>query len=303
MNRYQAFLIIGVASVSTSAILIRFSAEHPLVISFYRMLLTSLILLPFALNELNKNRLPRKTILALVGVGAILALHFGLWITSLKLTTVASATILVCSHPLFVVPLSQKILGESLPRLAIAGAVVAFVGIVVMSYGDMSGGSIVGNAIALAAGVAAGVYIMAGREARKSREVVGEFGLEKSDSEEVEQEGGGVGIFSYAWIVYSSCALFTLMVMVPSGNFTISFPVEDWLLFLSMAIIPTILGHTMINASLKEVKAGIASTAILTEPLGAIVLAALAFSEFPPAISLFGGALVLLGVAMVVRRE
>ncbi|MCK4718819.1 MAG: DMT family transporter [Thermoplasmata archaeon] len=281
MKKYAVFLAIGVTAASFSAILIRFSDQHPLVISFYRMLLASIMLLPFAFAELKKNPLPRRTILGLVGVGAVLAIHLGLWIASVQMTTVASATILICAHPLFVVPLGQRTAGERLHSGAMVGVCIAFAGIVILGVGDLKGGNIWGDMAALAGGIAAGVYIIAGRRART----------------------GGIGLFSYVWIVYTACAAFTLLAILPLGAFNTSFSTNEWLVFLSLAIVPTILGHTMINASLKKMRSGVVSTAILMEPLGAIILAVILFAEIPPAMSLAGGIITLFGLVLVVRSR
>ncbi|NIP34860.1 MAG: EamA family transporter, partial [Thermoplasmata archaeon] len=38
----------------------------------------------------------------MVGIGAVLATHFSLWIASLELTSVASSVVLVTAHPILV---------------------------------------------------------------------------------------------------------------------------------------------------------------------------------------------------------
>jgi len=275
------YLAIGVTGASLSAILIRFSGEHPLIISFYRLFFASLMLMPLAVRQMRREPLPLRTLAALVGVGGILAVHFALWITSVHLTTVASATILVCCHPLLVVPLGQRLSGEGLPARAMVGVGAAFAGIVLLGYGGFLGGTLLGDMAALGAGVAVAFYIMAGRKARS----------------------GGMGLFTYAWIVYFSCSMFTLLVLLLFGRFTTSLPPEEWAIFIALAIIPTILGHTLINASLKYIKGGVVSTAILAEPVIATVLALLIFAEIPPTLSIIGGVLSLVGVAFVVLAE
>ncbi|MDG6220302.1 MAG: DMT family transporter [Candidatus Thermoplasmatota archaeon] len=281
MKKYAFFLVVGVSAASFAALLIRFSGEHPLVISFYRMLLASLIVMPFMLMELKKTRIPLKTLLGLVGVGGILSIHFALWNFAVPITTVASATILVCAHPLFVVPLGQRSSGEALHRGALAGVAIAFVGIVILSMGGLGDGNIIGDMLALGGGVMAGLYIMAGRKARS----------------------GGLGLFTYVGVVYLSCAMFTLLAIVAMGEFTTNISADEWLVFLALALVPTILGHTMINASLKEIKSGIVSTAILVEPLGATILAAAILYEVPSSLTLVGGLITLFGVWLVVWRK
>ena len=74
-------------------------------------------------------------------------------------------------------------------------------------------------------------------------------------------------------------------------------------LFLLMAIVPTIFGHTMFNYALKKVPAHIVSTSVLGEPVGASLLAYLLLpGEVPSAWIMLGGALVVGGLYIVLTR-
>jgi drug/metabolite transporter (DMT)-like permease len=103
-------VVVAVFSVSFASIFIRWSEAPPVVIAAYRMLFAALMLLPFAVvhREAQFKFLDRKTISWLLVIGLILALHFATWITSLGMTSVASSTILVTSHPLLVGAVSKK---------------------------------------------------------------------------------------------------------------------------------------------------------------------------------------------------
>ena len=88
MTRQYSVLAIGVISVSFAAIFIRLAEAPPLVIAAYRLCLASLIIVPVAWarsgDELR--HLSRQTIIMALLSGTFLALHFGLWITSLSYT-------------------------------------------------------------------------------------------------------------------------------------------------------------------------------------------------------------------------
>jgi drug/metabolite transporter (DMT)-like permease len=74
-------------------------------------------------------------------------------------------------------------------------------------------------------------------------------------------------------------------------------------LFLLMAIVPTIFGHTMFNYALKKVPAHIVSTSVLGEPVGASLLAYLLLpGEVPSVWIVLGGALVVGGLYIVLTR-
>lgn len=268
---------IAVAAVSTSSILIRWSSAQPVTIAFFRLAIATLILLPIALlreREALRN-LSRRDAGLLVLVGAILAAHFATWITSLRLTTVASSTILVTSHPLVVVLASAVFLHERVGRRGAIGVVIAFVGAILLVWGDVQfdARSFLGDLLALAGGVAAGAYILAGRALRQR-----------------------LPLFLYAALVYGSASLFLLPLAIQSGDHLTGLPQNDYLLFVAMAVVPSVMGHTLYNWSLRHVPATVVSVSLLGEPIGASLLAAVLLAEVPPSTALFGGAVVLAGI-------
>src|SRR2546427_7784610 len=109
----------------------------------------------------------------MMGVGAILATHFTLWIGSLKLegvsVSVASSVILVTSHPLMVGLLSHFVLKERLNAWMALGIGLGFSGVVVIAFADSSArsASLVGDLLAFLGGVAAGFYFLSGRRPRQ----------------------------------------------------------------------------------------------------------------------------------------
>ena len=70
-----------------------------------------------------------------------------------------------------------------------------------------------------------------------------------------------------------------------------------------LALIPTLLGHTLYNYILKFVKAHLVGMTILGEPVGASILAFLIFKEIPPDTIYLGGILIFIGIWIAVWRE
>ncbi|HEY7269143.1 MAG TPA: DMT family transporter, partial [Dehalococcoidia bacterium] len=137
-----AILALGVAAVSTAAVLIREAAAPALVIAAYRLALASLPLLGVA--TLRRERLlppaGRQRLLTLLS-GAFLAAHFGFWIASVQETSIITSVVLVTAQPLFVVLASGPLLGEKPTAYAWAGMAFAATGAVVMVADDIGGGS------------------------------------------------------------------------------------------------------------------------------------------------------------------
>ena len=120
MQKYTLGLFFSIIAVSFASIFILSSQAPPLSIAFFRLLFTTLLLVPFLLLNKTTRReiraLPRSAILLMSIIGVVLACHFALWITSLKMTSVASSVILVTAHPILVAPVSYYFLKEKLMK-------------------------------------------------------------------------------------------------------------------------------------------------------------------------------------------
>ncbi len=154
-------LFVGVLAVSFAATFIRLADAPPLVIATYRLAIASIILIPIAVIKSRRNlpQLSRQDILLILLSSVFVALHFGLWITSLSYTSIASSVVLVTAHPAFVAVISYFLWGERLNKLTIGGIVVAFIGVIFINYSGLTFGSqaIVGNLLALIGGFAMGL--------------------------------------------------------------------------------------------------------------------------------------------------
>lgn len=281
-------LTLAVASVSTAAVLIRLAVAPALVIAFWRLAFATLILLPAALlvPEVRADlaRMDRRTALGLAGVGVVLAVHFASWIASLDLTSVAASVVLVTIHPVFVGVASAWLFGEGLGRRGWVGVVLALVGGAVIAVGDhgLGGHRLLGDALALIGAAAVGVYFLAGRGYRQR-----------------------LSLLAYVVPVYATSTVALLGMTLAAGQPIAGWPATDYALFLALAVVPMILGHTLLNWSLKHVTAPVVATTILGEPVGAALLAWVVLVEVPPAATILGGAVVLAGIALVVvaRRQ
>ena len=282
MRKPDLAIIIAVIAVSFSSIFIRWSGAEPLAIAFYRLLFTTLLLLPFVImrSRVELKNLGGKNIWILLGIGLILSFHFSMWVTSLELTTVASSVILVTAHPILVGSISHFVLKDRLSKLNFAGIFVAIGGVMILTWGDFTGGTLtgdmaLGDILAFLAGICAGIYILGGRKMRKS-----------------------ISLITYAFLVYLFTTIFLLIECLATSTTLYPLPANEYWLFLLMALIPGILGHTLYNWSLKHVTATVVSVSLLGEPIGSSMLALLLLDEIPGIYVLVGGPIVLIGILM-----
>jgi len=286
-----AALAVAVLAVSTSAILVRYSAAPSLVKAFYRVLFTLAILAPVALlrSRSSLRDLSRRQLLAAGATGVALAVHFATWFESLRWTSVAASVTLVQAQPLFVALGAFWLLDERLSRRLALGIGIALAGMVVMTLsgagvaGSVTGARpLYGDGLAVVGALMAATYVLAGRSLRQR-----------------------IALVPYVTVVYAACAAALLAFAVAGGErvWLGAYPPREWLLFLGMAVGPGLLGHTVINWSLEHLESSVVSVALLGEPVGSTVLAALLLGETPGLPTVVGGAVVLVGVLLVVRSR
>src|SRR4051795_13349000 len=106
-------MAVGVLAVSLSGPLMAAMVVPPLAIAFWRNGLATVALAPGAAvrRRPELSRVRGRTLTMVVAAGAALAVHFATWVTSLTLTSVASATSIVCLQIAWVVAW-QLIVGE-----------------------------------------------------------------------------------------------------------------------------------------------------------------------------------------------
>ena len=294
-------LIFGVFAISSSAIFIRLAQDEQvpsLVIAAWRTLIAALVLLPFALlrRRTELSQLKRREWVLAVLSGVMLGLHFAAWISSLGLTSITSSTVFVATVPLWVALASPFLLGESLSRGLKIGIGLAFVGAVVIGLSDVlmlvngriafnitptadASNPLLGNLLALFGAIAAATYMIIGRRLRQ-----------------------GLSLLSYTTVVYGMAAVTLVIGTLIARQSMFGFSPKVYLLFLAMAFIPQLIGHTSFNWALSFLPAAFVSIAAISEPVGASILAILFFQEYPGPVVLVGSILILVGVILASRR-
>lgn len=271
-------MLVSISAVSTASILIRLAESPPMAVATWRLLLSTLMLLPFFMHRggfAKLRAMGRGDLLALGGVGIALAVHFASWITSLSYTSVASSVIFVHVDPIFVALVSHFLLGERVNKRVAIGIGVAFVGATIIALGDLGVGeeNLFGDALSIIGAVALGVYLMAGRRLRQKLDLT-----------------------TYVTPVYAVSAVVLALGSVAVGVPLIGYDARVIILFATIALVPMIFGHTLYNWVLKWISAPVVSISLLGEPVGASLLAFLILGESPAPLALVGGAVTLAGI-------
>ncbi|WP_227763099.1 DMT family transporter [Zhaonella formicivorans] len=267
----------GIICISFGSVFAKMSAAPALVIATYRLTFASLFLTPYALwkNRQELKKLSPKVFLWALLSGAFLALHFATWISSLKYINVSSSVVLVALQPVFVALGSFFIFREKIPLKALLAGMLALSGTFVIGLGDLELGktALWGDILAVTGAVFAAAYWMVGRSLRQI-----------------------LSLTAYTYVVYTTCALLLFLFTAGRGIPLFGYSARDWLLFLGLALIPTLGGHSSFNWALAYVQSIVVSLAILGEAVGATVLAFLLLGEMPGSLELIGGIIILAGL-------
>lgn len=278
---------LGLISFSFSPILVRFADEAPgVAIAVWRTVFAVALLTPFALPRAVRRvrALSRRDRWLILVGGVILGLHFISWIESLYYTSVASASVLVTTSPIFIAVLEYLFLGRTVGGWTLSAIVLAVGGSVLIGWGDYGAGltphALLGNAIALGAAVLVSLYLIIGRVVRKK-----------------------VAWLAYVYPLYGVVALTTLAwaAIQQVELLTYDWPFYGWCFL--MALGPQVVGHGSFNYALAYLAAVLLGLLTLTEPVLASVFAYVLFGELPHWISIGGMLLVLIGVGLAIVGE
>lgn len=277
-------LIVATFAVSWAAILIKLSGAGPLPTAFYRVAIASVILSIPAIPRLRKSfkRISAADRFIMISSGVALGLHFAVWITSLYYTTVSNSTILVATQPVFVLAMEALSGQGKIEPRSVIGIALSLAGMAIISGGDINLGReyIIGDLLALAGAFLAGVYLFIGRKIRAR-----------------------IDNFSYILPVYSVSAVTLFIICMISGVNMIDYPAKAWIFFVLLALIPTVIGHSLYNWLLEYVPAHKVATTILGEPIGATILAIFFLDQIPGWWTIIGGCLILFGIYIVLRKQ
>ncbi len=275
-------MLVGVFAVSFSALFVRLSVAPAMIIATYRLLFTFLLLAPFTLlrHSQDLRGLSGRQRFMAAGSGICLAFHLVSWFVSLRYTSVASSVVLVTTQPLFVVIGSWIFFRERVSRLALLGGSLALCGSFIIGASDfqLDLRAFWGDLLALAAALFVSGYLLIGRRLR-----------------------GGMTLPAYTFFTYGSSALVLVLTSIVTRTPFGPYAPREWLLFLALAVVCTIIGHTLFNWVLGYVQASVVSVSVLGEPLGAIIWASIFLKEYPTGRQLFGAAFIFGGLLLFTR--
>ncbi len=290
MQGRRLSLIEGIAAgflFGTAAIFIRMlDSVDAMAIVFWRLLIASALLLlalsimrrRFSMN-LRWNNLKHFLIL-----GGLLGLHFVLFVSAVRETTILNATVLVNTTPIFSLIIAVTIYRIKPHRIAVLGVVLSLIGTCTITVGGVQGGgaaSLMGDVKATLAALAEGFYLNYGRERRKKLHILPTMLL--------------IYLVATLSVVIAGSLVGADLTDGLSGNTILP--------ILGLGVLPTALAHTLFFSSLSHLKSFETAAMALLEPVSATLLGIVLFAETPTVGIVLGAMVTLIGVFVVAMEK
>ncbi len=272
----KLMVVMGVMFVSVVALVVK-SATAPLITTaFFRLFITVLIMLPVVVAKNDRStRIPRKELMLSMLSGLILGVHFFGWFVALDYTTVANATVIVDASSVFTLLGGHLFLNDKMTKKETICVTATFIGAILLTYRSLSFGSneYIGILLSVLSSITLATYMLIGRRVRRT-----------------------VSNLNYTFVVYLFGAIFLAICnIIMEGSFS-GFPRSNYLIFLYLAIFPTLLGHSIFSWSLKYIKASFAATMLLFVPVVSIIGAYFLFGELPRGEQFLGAGVIIISL-------
>ncbi len=280
-KRIYLILAAGILAISFAGVFVAMADAPAIIIAFYRMFFAIVILTPAFIYrddckfELFIDKRP-------VIIGFFLAIHFILWVSAFEYTAVANAVIFIALQPLFTLLFERLWAREDLRPGIYRGLFIAILGSIIVGAGDLNNlfASIQGDSLAIMAAFFAGLYLFSGRSLRKK-----------------------LDYFPYIYTVYTYATGFLLLAVIFSGQSFTGYSQTNWLLFIGLALGPTVIGHSILNLSVRYVPATLVSTTAIGEPILTSLLAWILLGDKIPPLTIVGGTIIIYGLLYTMRRN
>ncbi len=270
------------AAIGAAAIFARFAllAAGPLSVGALRLGIGAIPLVVLALVRGRYRVLDAGAERRLAAAGVILALHFATWIASLQHASVAVATLLVCSTPIFteiwIVARTRR-----LRPLAVASLVLAFAGVAVVVGIPNRTETPLGIGLAIAGAIAMAAYLLLVRASDARYDTL--------------------AVVSRTFPI--AAVLLGIAACAAGDHIPPPTATAAWGGILAMALFSQLFGHTALAAAVRTLSATFVATTTLLEPVVAAIIAAMIFSERLAPTTLGGALLILGGIALAIRAE
>lgn len=276
-------LLLAVIAISFAAIFFRLAAPtHPLVAAGIRLAVAAVFLFPLVIRSALAGRIKARLFWSAVAAGLLYGLHFGSWVTSLTMTTVAASVTLVTITP-FLLALLGVITKKDRPTGRLWSCIaLAAVGITLIGGMDAlsSRQAALGDALALLGALAMAGYLLVARRL-----------------------GDELDLWAFSGI---ATAVGAIALLGPAAilGLPIKAASSEALVYLVLAaLVPQLVGHNLLTWSLRHATPATVSMAVVGEPVGATILGWLWLGENVSPVVAVGCLITIIAVGAAVAQK
>ena len=277
--------LLGVLSISFSAVFVRLAAVSPVTATFFRGAYAAPILLLVWISQRARDRRGSRERWLAIASGLILALDLNLWHESIALVGAGLGTVIANVQVVFVAAAAWLLYGERPSPARIVTIAVVFGGVVLTSglarhdaYGAQP---VAGAVIGVIAGFTYAAFLLVYRHANRTP---GPRSGPLLDST--------IGMMAGAL----ACAVFD-----PHFTFAPGLQADRWLVLLAVG--SQVIGWLLIGTALPRLPVVETSVLLLGQPVFAVIWSVLIFGERLSLLQWAGAAIVLAGVAVLSLRR
>ncbi|MCW8836263.1 MAG: DMT family transporter [Rhodospirillales bacterium] len=278
-------LLCGAVGIAFAPIFVRLSELGPSATAFYRLFFALPAMLIWMMAEPDGGAAGQRPASAadyakLALAGLFFAGDLSFWHWSIKLTSVANATLLANFAPIFVTLGGFLLFALRFSRTFLLGMGLAMVGAILLMSGSfaLSMDHVLGDALGLVSAVFYAAYLVAVGRLR--------------------------GRFSTATVMLWS-GLATCVALLPvalvSGESLVATTAVGWGILVALALVSHIGGQGLIAYALAHLPAAFSSVALMLQPAIAAVLAWFLFDEALGTLQATGAAVILFGIFLARR--
>ncbi len=289
MNRFErarqahSFPIVAVAAAIVTwgfaSPLIKYASLSGPALGFYRLWIGALVLV--VVMRLGRWRITRETLRWAAPAGVVFGGNMLLFVVSLKMTTVANATLIGALQPAIVLLVASRWFDESVTRREVACVALAIVGVAVVIVGSTGAPewNPTGDALAMLSVLMFTAYFLISKQARVT-----------------------VGTLEYMTIVHLTAAIAVTPFAVADPGALVSSEPVDVLIVLFIALVSGTAGQMVIGWAHRYVDVTLSSQMMLAVPVVAAATAWLMLGEALAPVQMVGSAITLVAIGAMIRR-
>jgi drug/metabolite transporter (DMT)-like permease len=268
---------LAVVAISFAAPFFKLANAPPLMASAIRLVIASVLLAIPAWRARRAGKLDGQVVRAAALAGVFYGVHFGAWVTSLGLTSVAASVTLVTATPVMLGVIAIATGRDRPTRRHWLSIGLALIGVLIIGGHDfgLSGDALLGDGLALLGAAAMAGYFLSARSV-----------MQRADP------------WGFSFVACAVGAIVLLLGVVVTGA-DLALPPAEAIGWLALAaLVPQIIGHGLMTRALRDARPTVVGMVTVGEPVGATLLAWAFLGEGITLITAIGCAVTATAVAL-----